>query len=290
MISFCAAVFATMLRLTAVSTLSSCTALQYMRCATFLAGFVFDTVLGFKGLLVFLVASIAVTIFACSLLTAAYCLMLITAALTIYRLHEAHSAFVALGHGLALPESCVGFWLAIQIAQRGPTANGAGFLQPLSPRQGPTPYTIGTTVHEQVSQQPPEDVRQYLADRLALFAEMQSGDKATAPTTVSVLADACHCISNTNLRTFGCSVCCPQRTNRGAHVILHPADLEEVIRTGRGEIHPLANTGSAFSRSRGNPCLPGTLALVYAPREYNEVCTVMRIIEAGAKYLASIDD
>jgi hypothetical protein len=35
--------------------------------------------------------------------------------------------------------------------------------------------------------------------------------------------------------------------------------------------------------------LPGTLALVYAPREYSEVCTVMRIVEAGAKYLESID-
>jgi hypothetical protein len=35
--------------------------------------------------------------------------------------------------------------------------------------------------------------------------------------------------------------------------------------------------------------LPGTLTLVYAPREYSEVCTVMGIIEAGSKYLASLD-
>jgi hypothetical protein len=28
---------------------------------------------------------------------------------------------------------------------------------------------------------------------------------------------------------------------------------------------------------------------VYTPREYSEVCTVMRIIEAEAKYVASID-
>lgn len=62
------------------------------------------------------------------------------------------------------------------------------------------------------------------------------------------------------------------------HVVLHPSDLEKVLQTGRGEIHPLAGK-----------CLPGTLALVYAPREYDEVCIVMSIIEAGAKFLASFD-
>ncbi|KAM0715569.1 hypothetical protein Q7P37_009067 [Cladosporium fusiforme] len=60
------------------------------------------------------------------------------------------------------------------------------------------------------------------------------------------------------------------------------ADLQPtsgaVLTTGWGEVHPLAGKG-----------LPNTLALVYAPREYSEVCTVMSIIEASAKFLADVD-
>lgn len=192
---------------------------------------------------------------------------LIMAALTFYRMHEAYSAFMALGPGLALPSSGAGFWRAVHIAQRRPNANGTGFLQQLSQRQGPTPYTLGATLHEQISHQPPEDVQQYFADRLALFAATQFN------------------VSNATSSTSGTTA----RRSSSVHVILHPSDFEAVISTGHGEIHPLAHTDCSFSRFRGNSCLPGTLALIYAPREYSEVCTVMRIIEAGAKYVASID-
>jgi len=280
-----------MSRLTAFSSPASCTALQYVRTATLVAGFVFDTVLSFDGLLVFLVGSIAATLFVCPPLTLPLGSTLVAATLALYRMHEAHSAFMALGPGLALPASSAGFLQAIQIARRRPVARGAGFLQQLSLRQGPAPYTIGTTLHKQTNQQPPEDVQQYFADRLALYAAVQSDESDfTSPalgTDASVPASSCDCISSLNVRTFGCGVCCPQRSNCGAHVILHPADFEEVIGTGRGEIHPLAKTSSPFSRADGNSCLPSTLALVYAPREYDEVCIVMRIIEAGAKYLAN---
>lgn len=258
-----------------------------------MAGFVFDTVLSFDTLLVLLVSSIAVALFAFPPPTLALGSTLVIVALTFYRMHEAHSAFVALGPGLALPSSGSGFWRAIQMARRMADENGPGFLQQISLRKGPTPYTVGTTLHEQINQQPPEDVQQYFTDRLALFAATQSDDSditsSTSRTAASILANSCDCVSNANLRSFGCSVCCPQRSNCGVHVILHPADLEKVISTGRGEIHPLAKSRSPFSRSRGNFCLPGTLTLIYAPREYSEVCTVMRIIEAGAKFLESID-
>ena len=273
--------------LTAVSSPSSCTAWQYIRIAALIAGLALDTMLSFDGLLIFLVSCIAVVLFASPLLTIVLGSTLILAAMTCYRLRQAHSTFVALGPGLALPSSGAGFWRAIQIAQRGPITSGDGFLQSMSLWQGPTPYTVGTDLLLQINQQSPEDVQQYFADRLALFTATHS-DNSTG-TTASVLARSCDCTSSPNLRTFGCSVCCPQRSNCGVHVILHPSDFEEVIRTGHGEIHPLANTDCPFSRSRGNPCIPGTLTLVYAPREYSEVCTVMRIIEAGAKYMASLD-
>ena len=265
-----------------------------MKTATFTAGLVFDTVLSFDTLLVFLVSSIAVALFAFPPLTLVLGSTLVITALTFYRMHEAHSAFVALGPGLALPSSASGFWRAIQMARRRVDENGPGFLQQIPQRKGPTPYTVGTILHEQINQQPPEDVQQYFTDRLALYIAMRSDDSkitsSISRTTASILASSCDCISSPDLRAFGCSVCCPQRSNCCTHVILHPADLEKVISTGHGEIHPLANPRSPFSCSRGNSCLPGTLALVYAPREYSEVCTVMRIIEAGVKYLESIDE
>lgn len=291
--TFLADAVLTMLSLTVVSPPASCMAWHYTRIAVFMAGFVFDTLLSFDGLLIFLVSCIAVALFALPPLTIVLGSTLITMALTFYKMHEGYSAFVALGSGLALPSSGAGFWQAVQIAHRRSNPNGTGFLQQMSLRQGPTPYTVGTTLHEQTNQQPPEDVQQYFADRLALFAATKSVDSnimsSTPGTTASILASPCACISNPNLRTFGCSVCCPQRGSRGVHVILHPSDFEAVIGAGHGEMHPLATTDSPFSRSRGNPCLPGTLALVYAPREYSEVCTVMEIIEAGAKYVASLD-
>jgi hypothetical protein len=251
-----------------------------------MAGLVFDTVLSFDGLLIFLVSCIAVALFAFPPLTIVLDSTLITMALTFYRMYEAYSVFVALGPGIALPSSSAGFWRMIQIAPNRPNVNSTGYLQLLSQREGPTPYTVGTILHEQINQQPPEDVQRYFADRLGLFAAMQSKD---GNVTSSASGITCECISSANLRTFGCSICCSQRRNCGVNVVLHPCDFEAVINTGHGEMHPLANINSPFSHSRGNSCLPGTLALVYAPRGYSEVCTVMRIIEAGAKYMASID-
>lgn len=284
----------TMLSLTAVSPSASCTAWQFTGIAICIAGLVFDTVLSFDGLLIFLVSCIAVALFVCPLLTVILGSTLLTAALTFYRMYEAYSAFVALGPGLALPSSSAGFWRATQIARLRTNVNSTGFLQQqISERQGPTPYTVGTSLHKQINQQTPEDVQQYFTDLLALFAatHFKSGSVTSSPsgTTSSVLASPCNCFSSLSLRTFGCNVCQPQRSNCGVHVTLHPSDFEEVLRTGHGEMHPLASTNSRFSHSRGNSCLPSTLALVYAPREYSEVCTVMRIIEAGAKYVASID-
>lgn len=231
-----AGVMLTVSSFTAISLPTSCTAWQYMEIASVMAGFVFDTVLSFDALLIFLVGSIAVALFAFPILTIALGSTLIMVALSFYRMHEAHSAFMALGPGLALPSSGSGFWRAIQIARRRADENGTGFLDQMSPRNGPTPYTFGTTMHEQISQRPPEDVQQYFTDRLALFAATRSDDSkitsSSSRTTASIPASSCDCISSPDFRAFGCSVCCPQRSNCGAHVILHPADLEKVISTG----------------------------------------------------------
>lgn len=283
---------ATMSSLIVASLPLFCTSYTKMEKATLLAGFAFDTVLSFDGLFLFLVSNIALTLFGTSLFTVSLGSTLVLVAVAIHKMQEAHSAFMALAPG-SIPSSAAGFWKAIQIARSGPVVRGIGYLQPLGLRSGSTPYTAGTAPQQQTNQQSPEDVQQYFSDRLSLFAMLQSDDSSTissvSDVTASTPASSCDCTSHPDLRMFGCGICRPLGSNSGAHVILHPSDFEQVTETGWGEVHPLANSGCAFSRSRRNPCLPGTLTLVYAPREYSEVCTVMRIIEAGSKYLASLE-
>lgn len=238
---------------------SSCTLYPKNEISALVTRAILDTALSFDGLLVLLIGSIALTIFGNSLLTIVLGSTIITAVLATCRTHNAYHAFMALAPG-GLPSSFAGFVEATRITRGGPVSFGDGFLPALAFRLGPTPYTIGLSSHQQLNQQSPEDVQQYFADRLSLFAALQSGDSKSESTssdsTVSLAADACNCTSSPCLRTFVC---------------------------------PLADTRSPFVNLCHKPCLPGTLALINAPREHDEVCTIMRIIEAGAKYLASID-
>lgn len=122
----------------------------------------------------------------------------------------------------------------------------------------------------------------YLNDRLALFAALQTNAVAASQ------SKPCGCASGLHLRTFGCSVCSPDDTVGNTHIILHPTDLEKVIAAGWGEIHPHARNDSYFA-PRSISLAPATLALIYAPRGYNEGFTVTSIVEAGAKFLASVE-
>lgn len=272
--------------------LPSCTLSLNNEITALVAGAVLDTVLSFDGLLVFLVGSIT-TLSASSLLTVALGLTFTIAAVALYRTYEAYRAFMALAPG-GLPSSFAGFKKMNRITRGGPVTSGSGYLQALPVRLGSTPYTVGTHSQHQLNQQSPADVQQYFADRLSLFAELQrdgdDSDSMALGSTIFVAVKACDCFRSPRLRTFGCSICCAERSSYGAHVVLHPSDLQKIMHSGWGENHPLADTRSSFANVCHKPCLPGTLALIYAPREYDEVCTVMRIIEAGAKYLASIDD
>jgi hypothetical protein len=236
------------------------------------------------GLLLVLLSTIANVVFAVPLLTVVLVSANVIAALTIEKIHEAYTAFMALSQG-SIPTN--GFLRAMKIAQQGVTASNTGYLQALSLRPGNTPYTINVSSHRQITQSSPEDVCNYCIDRMALFAVQQNSSTANTSTTRS---SSCKCPSDTSLRTFGCNACCPHGSDGSAHVILHPSDLETVVQNGWGELHPHANTGSYYAPSGANSYMPATLALIYAPRTYPEVCTLMRIVEAGSKYLASLEN
>lgn len=60
------------------------------------------------------------------------------------------------------------------------------------------------------------------------------------------------------------------------HMILSPSDACTAIARGWGELHGLA--GHAFD-------LPPSYTLIYAPRDANEVASVMRILDAAIAYM-----
>lgn len=239
-----------------------------------------NSLLSLEGLLLALVSITAHTAFAISLLTVLTTAVTALAILASVRVYEAYRAFTALGPG-SLPPSISNFVRLASIpwlASLYDNSKSAGHLQPLLIRLGPTPYISPSSPHRQINQLSPEDVQMYFTDRLALFAELQLDPEQSA-TNVLESSSPRRCDSGIELRTFGRGACAASNDeNEGSvHVVLHPADFEQVVTSGWGEVHPLAGRG-----------LPGTLVLVYAPREYGEVCVVMKIIEAGARFLEGV--
>jgi hypothetical protein len=246
--------------------------------------FAVSVAISLDGLLLVLLSTIANVVFAVPLLTVILASASVIAALTIDKIHQAYTTFMALSQG-SIPTN--GFMRAMKIAQQGITTSNSGYLQALSLRPGNTPYTIGISSHRQITQASPVDVRNYCTNRVALFASQQN---SSAATTTTAKSNSCNCPADTSIRTFGCNTCCPHGIDGSAHVILHPSDLETVVQNGWGELHPHANTGSYYALSGAKCYLPATLVLIYAPRTYFEVCSVMKIVEAGSRYLACLEN
>ena len=273
------------------STLITGSAAGLQQCAnmvTLAVRFAVSVAISLDGLLLVLLSTIANVVFAVPLLTVILASASVIAALTIDKIHQAYTTFMALSQG-SIPTN--GFMRAMKIAQQDITTSNSGYLQAMSLRPGNTPYTISIPSHRQITQASPVDVRNYCTDRLALFAVQQnSSSNSSAATNTTTKSDSCNCPVDTSIRTFGCNTCCPHGTDGSAHVILHPSDLETVVQNGWGELHPHANTGSYYAPSGAKCYLPATLVLIYAPRTYPEVCTVMKIVEAGSRYLASLEN
>jgi hypothetical protein len=60
------------------------------------------------------------------------------------------------------------------------------------------------------------------------------------------------------------------------HVILNPADAQQGIDLGWGELHPLAG-------SRG---LPATYTLLYPPRSVSDIESIRSLLSAAVSYMA----
>lgn len=184
-----------------------------------------NSLLSLEGLLLALVSITAHTTFAIPLLTVLTTSVAALAILASFRVFEAYCAFTTLGPG-SLPPSISNFVRLASIpwfASFHDNSKGAGHLQPLPIRPGPTPYASPSSPHRQINQLGPEDVQMYFTDRLALFAELQS-DPEQSTANVLKSSSPCRCDSGVELRTFGCEArsTLKNEDEGSVHVVLHP--------------------------------------------------------------------
>jgi len=68
------------------------------------------------------------------------------------------------------------------------------------------------------------------------------------------------------------------------HLTLHPLDAGVVISSGWGERHPLAGV-----LINGKQKVPPGFVMVYAPREVDDLPTIMQIVRAGAWWVGGVE-
>jgi len=143
----------------------------------------------------------------------------------------------------------------------------------ISTREGERPETTNTNPHEQLTQNPSAECYQLFKEKLFHF-----DDVSRRPSIISVPgAEAlwldegkpCNC---TNGFMIGREFAHIHPAYDGSlHMALSEEDFKIVIDKQWGEQHPLAGRG----------LIPDTIALVYAPRNIEEMDTVMKIVDAS---------
>ncbi|EKG19270.1 hypothetical protein MPH_03133 [Macrophomina phaseolina MS6] len=210
---------------------------------------------------------------------------------TIYFIHRDYQSFLSLGAG-GTPQNLTGY-LRIKLLSlfalpntRIPAPIPAdlrqnGYLTSLPPRAGPRPTVAGIAPHRQTSQRSPSPSTPYTS----LVARIQA--LAQKPLNSLVEGTSCFEKHGTGLfslrpltRTCRGEVCHVHGSDGSLHMTLYPADAKLVIERGWGERHPIAR-GGFFARF-----VPKHFVMVYAPRDEDEVETVMRIVGAAVWWVS----
>ncbi|MCG8381359.1 MAG: DUF5519 family protein [Gammaproteobacteria bacterium] len=151
----------------------------------------------------------------------------------------------------------------------------------IPPRQGDRPVTTATNPHEQRSQNPSPEIYSELKARAFSF---QCIDRV--PSRISVpgaealwMHDAC-CHGPAEAFLVGNEFAHIHPEYDGSlHLALPEKVANELIEKGWAEPHPVAKLG----------LIPSTIIMVYAPRNYEEVDWVVKIIEASYGFAHGTD-
>ena len=201
-------------------------------------------------------------------------------------------AFISLGPG-GTPPTFAGF-LRVEVlsffALRNPYAPAAtperfrdqpGYLVDLGKRRPPRPHTRGIAPHRQITQKASRE--DYV--RLAKAIEAMGASNENL-----LIGTSCFEKHGTGLfsvspakRTCNGEICHAHPSDGSMHLTLHPADARTVLEAGWGERHPIAR-GGWFERF-----VPGGFIMSYAPRDDEEVETVLKIVRAAVWYVSGGD-
>lgn len=207
---------------------------------------------------------------------------------TLRHLYLDYQSFIALGPG-GTPKTILGYCKVKALAMfalRDPYAppkipwsmtKREGCLPQLPQRSGPRPSTLGIAPHRQTNQKPSQEVYEKLADALHAIANdnlhLLEGTSCFEKHGTGIFTDS------PLRRTCGGEICHAHPSDGSLHLTLHPADAKIMLEAGWGERHPLAR-GGWMERF-----VPGEFAMIYAPRDDDELKVVLEIVRAAAWYV-----
>lgn len=165
----------------------------------------------------------------------------------------------------------------------GPITPAKGYFDhhqsTLPTRDGLRPTVAGIAPQRQLDQ--PGEKNAYLALRKSLenVAKTYSARTRTDTSCFEKQGLALFAIYPLNATCRG-EICHVHHSDRSLHLNLHPSDAAVVLEKGWGERHPLAECcfGGGF--------VPRTFTMVYAPRNQEELASILKIIEAAAWWVS----
>jgi hypothetical protein len=139
-------------------------------------------------------------------------------------------------------------------------------------RPGPRPQTHDGIPHTQIDQNPESEVYHRLVTRFLQISETTHGPSLiSVPGALALFLD-CDGVHECAAFLRGTEFAHVHPASDGSfHMVLSQRDCDHVIARGWGELHPLARIG------RIHP----TVTMVYAPRDDQEVETVLSIVLAS---------
>ncbi len=140
-------------------------------------------------------------------------------------------------------------------------------------REGERPETTNTNPHEQLTQTPNLETHEYFKLKLFDFDKVQRRPSIiSVPGSEALWLDEgqpCNCENGFMVGREFAHI--HPAYDGSLHVALSEEDFKIVIDANWGEKHPLAGQGF----------IPATIALVYAPRNIEEMDEVMKIVNAS---------
>lgn len=140
-------------------------------------------------------------------------------------------------------------------------------------REGNRPETTNTNPHEQLTQNPSAELHERFKSKLFCFNQVQRRPSIiSVPGAEALWLDEdlpCNCENGFMIGREFAHV--HPAYDGSLHMALSEQDFNHVIEQQWGEKHPLAGMGP----------IPEAIALVYGPRDVEEIETVLRIVDAS---------